>query len=370
MNLRFERIQSDIKKKEIQQIWLAEKIGCSKESLTYYLQFKNKMKFYQYYILVSNVYTYESEQSIIQECLSDYINHTDKQENLKEALEWSLQNANHELFCLAISKVDKETSDIFNLLMLRNQKKVNGFELFEKVESLKVNPIKQKDMVALLYIISLYAYCDMKKYDLTTLHLKWTLKRVDKLKNGFIKEAFTIRVKELAAVSYLKENRILESMTAANEIIIDANVNLYPMMVNSMLNLMAELYVFTDPIKSIDYSERALRMFEEMNFTKYQYRKLSLQATHDFVKITNNKFENLYLSDPSEEAHYLAKQTDANSKKKATQILNDLDKRQPTSPHRLYYKFLATGSRDVLEVAKKEFYKSGDFFYCKLVEKV
>lgn len=348
----------------IQQKSLAKKMGVSPPSLNYYLKGTNKIKFFPFYILMINVF---SDKKDIKEGLVSWINETDNVEHLKSCLEWSNLNAEIELFELALKKADKETSSVYKLLLLRRQNKITSKELFEKAETLKLEQFKQKDMEVLLHIVALYSLHDMKKFGGIRLYADFVLKRVSALKEGYLKDAFKIRVQELAAIALLKENSVDKAINFAREIIEEGKEDLFPLPIISMHNLLGEAYVFTDPKKSIEQNKKAIEIYENLKFKNHNY-EYGLKATHDFIKITNNIFEGLFLTDKSEEAHFLAKQNDPKYKQKSLEILSELEGKSTLTAHQLYYRALATGKWEDFEISKKEFYKNEDFFYCQLTE--
>ncbi|WP_260288483.1 AimR family lysis-lysogeny pheromone receptor [Peribacillus aracenensis] len=360
-----EEIKNDLKKGDIEQKVIASKMSTTSGNLTHKLSGKNDMSFLQFYILVSTIY---DDKNIIQRMIKVFIQHTKKNENIKDCLEWSFQNGENEIFEIALDKVDKETANVYELLMLRNKKKIDGPELLEKVEMMKIGKVKQKDMEVMLQIISLYAWYDTQNYNLNSVYASFTLKRIALLKDGFLKDAYKARVMEITASANFKSDQVELAKGLAEKLIQEIDKDVFPLIVNSMYNLLAEIHVFSDPRKSIEYNRKALNMFEGLKFGSYQYREHSLKATHDFIKITNNIFDGLYLNDRAEAAHYWAKQTDRGSKKKALSILEEIENNKTLSPMQLYYRYLATGNRRDLEVARKEFYIKGEFFYCQLFE--
>ncbi|MBT2718305.1 AimR family lysis-lysogeny pheromone receptor [Bacillus sp. ISL-57] len=359
------KLNKDIKRKEIEKQWLAAKMGVSPQSLQAYLKGTSKMTFIQFFHLISNIYENKEE---LREMIKIYLEDAKKMDYIKECLEWSLQNAEYELFELAISKVNSETRKIYNLLMLRNQKKIDENELLEQVETIKLENLKQKDMEVLVQIVYLYALNDTKNYNLNTIYSKFIIERVEGMKKGFLKDTYKMKVKELAAVANLKNNNPEMARSIAEQLIQEVNEDLLPLVLNSVYNLLSEVYVFTDYHKSIEYNKKAIRLFESLEFGKYQYREYSLKATHDFIKITNNRYEDLYFNDQSEVAHFLAKQPSSEMKEEALEILMKMEKQKPLSPHQLYYRYLATGKELDRKIALKEFYKKGDLYYSRLAE--
>lgn len=358
------KIQNEMDLREIQQKWLAKKMGVSPQSLNYYLKGTNKIKFFPFYILLNNVF---SDEKDIKEGLMSYINGTNNVENLKSCLEWAIQNGEIELFELALKKADKETSNVYSLLLLRRQNKISPKELFEKAETLKLDQYKQKEIEVLLYIVSLYSLHDMKKFGVVRLYADFVLRRVSALKEGYLKDAFKTKVQELTAIALLKENSVDKAINFASDVIEEGKEELFPLPIITMHNLLGEAFVFTDVKKSIEHNKKAIEMFENLKFKNQNY-EYGLKATHDFIKITNNIFKGLYLIDKSEKAHFLAKQNNPKYKQKSLEILNQLEEENPLTAHQLYYRALATGEWKDFEKSKKEFYKNEDFYYCQLTE--
>lgn len=358
-----EQIQNDIKNKDIQQKLLAAKISVSEPRLTQYLKGDVKMKFFQFFLLIQKVY---EDEIIIDKYLHEFIEQTTKAENIKECLEWSFQNGNTSLFEIALEKADKETSQVYTLLFLRKRKKIEAEELFERAETLKSGRIKQDDMKMLLQIISLYAQYDLKKYSTITLYTNLILNQIGIQKKSYILSSIWIRAKELAAIAYLKGGQVERAREVAHTLLKECNEQLFPLPITSMLSLLAESYLFTDGKKSSEYIERAISIFQGLGMKKYVYREHSLKATHDFIKIHNEDYTNLYLTDRAEKAHYHAKQKEKEHKQKALLILGEIESAGPLSPHQTYYKSLATGRLEDYEFSRNTFYANGDLFYTQL----
>jgi hypothetical protein len=363
-----ESIQVDIKKKGLQQILIANKMGVKASSLTYYLKSENKIKFIHYYELVRIVY--ESDHNTIINKLMQFIEVTPKRDNLIECLEWSSNHGEHELFEQALSieqklKYGNETAEVYSLLMDRNHKRLDPVSILEKVEKIKINGIKKLEIEVLLNILTLYVYLDLKKFNIITLLARSAFKMIEKLGNGFIKTAFTIRVQEMLAISLMRDGQVEESKKVASHLISSVDETIFPLPINSMLSLMSELNVFSDKEKSISYINKALTMFENLQLKNYINRRSMLRSTHDFVKIVNYQYHDLFLEDKSEEAHFLAR---TGYNQEALEVLKGLELNGELTPHQLYYKALATQDPSDYKKAEKEFYRRGDFYYCRLIE--
>lgn len=365
----FETIKSDIGKSDISQAMIAKKLGIKDASLTYYLQLTNRMKFIQFYRLVNIVYEDNYEMQI--EMLKNFTHSTQKKENFKVCLEWSIHQGNNDLFDLAIQRVEEsdknlETAELYKLLMNRNKAKINGLELYNSVEGIKLKGITQKDMEVLARIITLYSFFDLKNFSSIALFAEDVFKRITDMKKGFMKIACEVRVKEISAVSYMKSGKIHEAETMAKSIIDEYDFNLFPLPINSMYSLLAELYLFRDQKKAGLLIDKAINMFRGLKIQSYKNRESTLKSTHDFIKIEIGDYQKLYLEDEAEKAHYFAK---IEQKENALRILNQIEEKNGSlSAHQLYYKALATQKMEDFKKAKDEFHKRGDFYYSKLAE--
>lgn len=376
-----ESIHIDIKKKELNQSEIARRLKMTAARLTHYLKYEYKMKFKLFFDLINIVYEDEAEK--VHQLLNDFIRVTTKRENYRECLEWSIHNGNNELFETAIEIIhddifERETAAVYALSMERTKNNLEASELYERIEDLKFegvkrpqqkmkfDTVKQMENKVFLSILTLYAHLDLKEYGAIERLAKSVLKKVEGLKEGFIKDAYSIRIKELLAISLMKNGSVEEAKELAINLILEIEETTFPLVVNSLYSLLSELHALDDYNKASSYIKKALKTFKGLKFSRYKRRENMLKATYDFINIHNNVFDGLFLEDPAEKAHYFAK---TNKKQEALEILNHISKNAPLSPHQLYYKALATGDLRDFKKAEKEFYRRNDLYYCQLVEK-
>lgn len=355
-----QKIKEDIKNKEIEQVYLASKLGCSKNLLQAYLKGDTKMKFVSFHRLVSQVY--ENEGLVIQ-LLKEFVNLVQKQNEIKEILEWSYHNGRIDIFEIAIDRADNETNRVYGLFFKRVTKKIEPIQFFEEVENTQFNKRVDPDIQFFLRIMRVYAYMDLKKYDVINVHVGLLLKNVNGIQSSYLKKAYRMRLLELSAISYLKDDDIENTRETALKIIREDEDDEFQYIVNSMHCLLAESYIFCDKKSSLEWIMKAIRMVEDIKYRNYEYRKYTLKATHDFIKIHFNDFDGLYLEDPAEKAHFYAR--NGKDSDKALEILESMN--SSLSPHQLYYYALATKSQKDFEKAKRAFYKNGDLFYLRLI---
>lgn len=365
----FEAIQNDIKKRELHQSVIAKKMKTTATSLHYYLTNENKMKYIQYVEMLRLVY--EDDYQSINDKIKIFVESSNKKGNARQCLEWSTHNGQQELFEIALKKEalvgSEETVELYKLLMLRNTGKINTSDLFERVEDFKFNGVKQPENKMLLSILTLYVHLDLREYGSISKLALISLKKIRDIKDEFIQRAYEIRIKEMLAISLLKNGQIERAETVAFDIIENTNSEWFPLPVNSIYSLLAERYVFDNAKLSLKYINKAISMFENLEISGYVNRARMLRATHDFVKITNGIYDKLYLEDDAERAHYYAKTLRS---KEALEIIKEIERKGSLSPHQLYYKALATEKREDFKAAEKEFYKRSDMFYCRLVERL
>lgn len=357
------QVKEDIKKKGIQQNNLAKKMNISEPRLTYYLKNDFKIPFYLFVILVGSVY--EDELDIINERLIAFIESTKKSVNFRECLEWSIQQGNVKLFKEALKREpDEDMSHLYAAVLERYQDTITPEDFFFKLQE---RNMKTKEAVALTSILNLYVMRDLGNYQTLNLYATAAKKKVALLKDGFLKDSYNLRIEELEVVASMKNGETEKAIEK-----LQANIEKYdelkfPHMVNFMYSLLAEAYVFSDKKMAIHYIKIAIKQYKELPILKYKRRLSALKATHDFIKIYNDDFYDLYLEDEAERLHYLAK---TGLKDKAIKLLEEIEnKKMSLSEFQLYYKAIATSNKKDIEIAKKSFYKKADFHYIQLFDK-
>jgi len=365
MNL-YEEVQNDIVKYGLQQKDIAKKIGVSAQSLSYYLQQENQFKFITFYELLMEVYSDKSKDFIIEK-LKQFILVTKKRDNYKECLEWSYKNGERELFELVLKKEEEvngnEIVKLYQMAMRRLEKSIDPEDL---LFNLGKEVYKQKESIAFAGILELWCLYDTYNYSSILLFTRSIREKIKKMKKGYLKEAYEIRLEEIELVARMKNGDIENSITKAKKMIEIIDERKFPHNYHFMFSLLAELYLFSNPRKSVEYIEKAISLYKTQQLRHYEFRINALLETRDFMKIFSGDFEGLTLNSHAEKAHYYAR---IGKKEKSLEILNEMKKTHKLTPFQLYYKYLATGNEKDKELAEKAFYKAGDYHYSDLLKK-
>jgi hypothetical protein len=301
----------------------------------------------------------------------DYCLNNKNDEAVREAIEWAANNGLYELVSSLAELYPSCFSDLYLLCLKKKNAEISPVQLYNELEKMKFRLGKEAEVpevLVLVKIMSLYSFLSLHSYGLILPVAAEAFNEAEFIKNSYIKESYMIRIKEIMAIYYTKQSHLQDAISIAQETINLENFRKFPFFVNSMLHLLAEIYVYDDYNKSIYYIEKAIEHFKEIGsserFLDYEH---ALYATHDFIKITNGMHQNLYLTDKAEKAHYLARQPDAFSKERALYLLEEIAKENgKLSPFHLCYKALALGDLRLMKFAETEFLKNGELFHVRL----
>lgn len=367
----FEEIQSDIKKYNLEQKMIAKNIGVSAPSLSFYLSEENQMSFVQFFLLVKEVYSIRNPSAIKSKLKEFLITPTKKNSktnsNIIECLEWALQHGEEELFAFA-QKLERKVSgndlaDLYQLAMERLKKKIKPKDLLMELDSIK-SKLKGESL-ALFSILRLFCFYESNNYQGILLYIDTARIAIGKLKKGYIKESYLLTLSQLNITALMKNKFVEEAIRITEYNLKTVDQRKFPHGYNFLYSFMAELYVFTDLSRSLEYIEKAI---SESPLDNYSTRKLGLMATRDFIKIHSGDFEGVVLKDTAEKAHYYAKQ---GKKEKALEILDEINlKNGKLTAFQYYYKALATKNKTDMDIAREKFYISGDFYYSELTKNI
>jgi len=360
-------LKEDAKKKNITNLVIANKIGVSESQVSNWFNSKYKVPFV-YFVQMVDIIHNDDEQTFSDYIMKYSIKLT-KKESIREACEWFSVNGKHELLRGLLKHLEGNDAvvNLYELFLKRNFREIDPQKFFLAINRIKVDGTETK---ILRDIGLLYAYLDLKSYKMLFLADEILLdiddllskKNTKKHKRDYSYNAYKFRVKEILAIAEMKKNNVSKSEELANEIIRESH--LYPATATSMLSLLAELYVFTNYEKSLNYIYQALEFCEKISFHESNNMKRFIKSTHDFIKIYNHDFDGLFLEDSPEIAHYYAA---IGKSEEAIKILNQLERENGVlSPHQLYYKALATKNIDIMESASQAFIDSGDSYYLRM----
>jgi transcriptional regulator with XRE-family HTH domain len=346
---------------------LATIVGVSASSISNYFKDEQSISFENFVKLCKFLYKDQNEEI---EIINRFSLETIRKDNDKEALEWSSNHGQKELQSDLISKIKKYDNkfrlpSIYLLLRKRNNFEISNKDFYCELQEIFTMGYMTPEALILYKIGLLYSHLDLKCYKMISFLADDILTEIENMISiKYIKESYKIRVLELLAISSMKLNDIEKAKSICNEILNDENMVRFPLPYNSALSLMAELFVFESYDKSKLYIKRALYQFKKLNLTGYKKRKLMLEATHDFVKMVNYDFTDLFLTCQAEMAHYLAL---TEKKSESIEIIDQLEKKNGMlSAHQLYYKSLALDSMQLAEEAADLFCEQGDHFYKRL----
>lgn len=360
------KIREDASKRKVTGKAIAKIIEVSRGMVSNYLKGETEMPVLKFIKLVDHVY--ENDNDKIIDRIKEFIAKSSRKDNLQDVLEWVSNRGDDDLFLLLYNKFLEsnelmEDFKVYNLLYKRNMRKISVNDFYIQVEKLKENKYIQKETKILLKIATLYAFSDLKSYNMMFL-AEDIIKDIHNIESAYIRTSYGLRVQELLAHSYLKRNMVQKSIEICNKHLNSENETNFPLPLVSFLTFLAEANIFSNPLDSLNYIHRAINTFNNANIKTHSLRKSVLESTSDFIKIHNGCFQNLYLNDKSEVAHLNAKQ---GNYEEALKILDEIEsKNGRLSAFQLYYKGLASRDLSYVQNSLVEFINSGDSFYAQL----
>jgi transcriptional regulator with XRE-family HTH domain len=283
----------------------------------------------------------------------------------KDILEWSHNFGMKKLRDRILEKIKRndptnKTPALYTELINRNANSISGETFYKNIDAIKSSGYIKKEALILSKICTLYGYLDLKEYKMVTRFAGEVLDILDLAKSNYLEKSYRIRVLEVLAIALFKRGHEEKSVEIASEIL--KYKDEFPLPAVSMYSMLAELHVFKDYKKCLAYMNNAFLLFNVLPNNEFKLRKEMLKSTHDFIKITNDDFSNLFLNDSAEYAYYLAK---VGRKNEALDILSNLEEKG-LSPFQLYYKGIATGNTRFIELSERHFIEQGDIFYSYL----
>ncbi|CAM4106246.1 AimR family lysis-lysogeny pheromone receptor [Mesobacillus thioparans] len=359
-----ESIKEDARKRKITNKEIAKFLGISSGQVTHYFNLTNKIPFSKFTELCRYIY---EEETKIEPHLISYVEKISKKEYIREAVEWFSNNGKRMLLekVLELKGEEDPLLRIYSLLLLRNKREIKAQDFYIRLDALRDKSLDYPEWKALIRIATLYAFWDLKSFSMIPFIAEEALKQAEMITNQYLQKSYQTRVLEVKAIVEMKRNNLEESEKFAMEVIRNENDN--PLSANSMYSLLSEMYVFRNYERSVEYISKALAQFSALELTGYSNRQGMLEATHDFIKIYHGKTDFLFLTDPSEEAHFLARKGTDKDKKRALEILSKIEnENHRLSSHQLYYKALCTGKKEDMDNALNQFIINGDLFYSYL----
>jgi transcriptional regulator with XRE-family HTH domain len=359
-------IKEDAEKMKITFEKLGNLIGVTKAQVSFYLNGSNHIVFEKFLTIIQFLY---EDVDKINSLLLKYalsLNET-KIRDIRKTIEF-LYNHGRSDYVKKIVKVNKKDSyaKVYSIILARNERKINSKGFLVKLEELKYQNKLTEDTKLLISTYMLYAYSANKAYSLVPILSFDLLNTITKMKETYITKSLTYKVKESIAFVYLKQNQLGSLRELAKTVINDSEN--YPLSKVYMLALLSESYVFSSYTLSMYYLTKAINNYNKLGGGKSNRRQRMLEATHDFINIYHKHFENLFLTDPAEKAHYLFSTQESKNIKQAFKIIEEIKEKNEgkLSPHQQYYIAMGTGDYDLMKQCLIEFERNGDIFYTKL----
>ncbi|MDN3365404.1 AimR family lysis-lysogeny pheromone receptor [Priestia megaterium] len=300
-----------------------------------------------------------------------------------EALEWAFANGNIKVLNSLISHQKQKKTyplviEVYELQVKRMSIGMKPSEFYEEYQKIKFGSknVKSKkhevktmdfETAILLEIFSMYALVDSKAYQAIRPISQSLLVQIQDIESEYLRIAYTKRVELALIFASIKSNDLRTAEEAAKQLITKEVYKMFPIHYNHALIYLTEIHIFDSYEKSSFYIKEAVKMVEDGFLDENDRQKKNVKSTYDFVHIFHNETrEKLYLEDPAECAHILAK-GNLDEKKQALDILDKLlIKKGELSNFQSYYKALAEENLKLMEMVKDKFYISGDFHYVKL----
>jgi hypothetical protein len=378
MNELMKRVHEYAKTQGIDNVHIAKHIGVQPASVTYYFDGTNHMNFSKFIRMIHLIYKTDHEDLIMEYC--EYCDSFPKKkpQAVREALDWSLGRWNNKLtqYLLDLEKeYSPKTHEIYNLLFLSSRKKITPKEFFKKVHYLPYNlkGVKKQDLPIVQVLIDLcnmYYHHYRKDYEAIYDLAQFTFEKIENISSEFLRYSYTLCVKEMLTLYYLRYNKIDRCCEAADELMKDDVKNLYPLTYLYGLHLLSEIYTFTNYETSLYYIDKAIYEMEKMNFNHYARKYEGFKAHRDFIKIINKDYDGLSLNDDDQRLHYLAMLGDERSREEANKILqNILNNGNGLDEFQTCYQAILNRDLQLMIRAEEMFMVSNDFYYVKLARK-
>jgi hypothetical protein len=365
------RIERELERKGISKFYLAQMLNVTPACINECFRGTRKFKFRDFSQIIRFLFDEQTHQHRL---IEEYCLRTESTEDIREAMEWAANNGFYELLSHLIDIYPSHFSELYSLLLKRNQRQLSPVQFYHELEMIKFkigNETKMPETQIFAGILSMYSFLDLNSYSLILPLANCTLHQTGQIMNHYIRESYTLRIKEILVIHYMKQMKLEKAVAVAREIINLENFEQFPLSVNFMLCLLAEIHVYSDYHKSIYYIEKAIEHFSRLGLSESLLNyKQTLLAMHDFIKITNGVLQNLYLQRETEQAYYLSVQPYQEAKERALYILEEIaNKKGKLSPFELYVKALAADDLYLMKFAEEEFLRSGDLFHAQLPKK-
>lgn len=369
MKVLLRELQDDLYAKGITNKELAKKWGVSSSVVSDVFNSKSQMRFYYLSRTLNNLY---EERDIRVQKLERYITNT-KARNLREAMEYLSLRGEFGLLKNVVDK-EKESSNcenrewahVYDLILKRYTSNIPPIEWFRSIE--KINrTAKTLEMKILTEILLCQALYQNRNYRSLFDHLKELEIEINKIKNKFIKNSFTVRYKEALSVISLQSGRVDDSRRASKELLAiyeEDNSFVIPMI--TALGKFGESFIFDNYELAKKYLEEGINFLSTYSDEGLGKKRGMFQYTLNFLKMFHwRDLEGLEetLGD-IELSYYRFKQ--GNHKEAERLLLANKDSGEVSTPFENFYLGLARNDKDLIMKSLELFEESGNIFYSKL----
>lgn len=232
--------------------------------------------------------------------------------------------------------------------------------LFKDLEYIHPTFVETKAFYCLLKAIFLYMFGEMK-------HLNRIIEEAQgyllKIKNGYIKYNYSVRLDELLAIKYLYLDVDLPKSTYHANNVLNSKIGLnYSAHSNHIL---ATTFLLADYDKSLYYYDRYIKYLSENG--RLESAKAVEHQDKVYLKIIHGiDLDSISTHDISELAHLEARWGD---KKKALALLEEAEKLQGKSLYKEHYRAIALNDPDLLFEVLVKFIDSGNKLHAHVVLK-
>ncbi|MFD1736174.1 AimR family lysis-lysogeny pheromone receptor [Bacillus salitolerans] len=361
------RLEADLKKKRIKKKDISILFECTPANVTLIFKGKAAFHFSNFYKLAELLY--EGEPDIFNRVMREFCILSDRPDNEPMILEYLMNNGYFELAEELAYKFDNpEFSPLYLLLMQRNRGAfVNKKqEMYRRTEQIKLNTNFTKETSkVMMEILTLYSFYDLNAWNVMLDLVDDVTELVLQLEDSYFKHSMLIRVWEMKSTVFMARNEKEKAREMAWTIINSGNIYHFPII--SAYALLAQLHAEHDYEQSIQYIKKSLSLLEVVN-KDFTIKRVQLEATHDFIRLIHNDFNELFLSDRAEVCHYHARLEGKENQDKCLSILNEIErKRGELTSFQLYYKGICLRNQALLKVAIEGFQTGGNLFYASLI---
>lgn len=373
MNKIFIKLNNICENKNISITTLAERLGLSVASVSNYFSGEQQIKFIKFVQLLDIlIEDYSQKVDLIFQFCKD----TPTLENDRVAIEWASNYSEFELQEFLIDKMagnatNKTHAEPHKHLLKRNKKQINEQVFFDAVSNINKKSNKRPETEILREISYIYSLWDLGVYNINLMialaeKAKGKISRITSEDSQYIRDSYSIKINEMLANIYLKNNNVEKARELAYGILAMDNREMFPSPLISTYRILAESYLLVEPETAIKYIDKSVNLLRRGSIELNNLKREGIRSTSDFIRIYNKVYTDLYLDDKSERAHFHASKGE---RKIAIGLLNEIEQEQGfLTPHQMYYKALALDSKTILKQAEKQFYGKNDFYYAQIPE--